>query len=243
VTTLIDRYVKVVGQPMPEQAYQTAMPLGPITLRGSRFVPLQVAGTRDPVFVLDEGRIPQRDAIGHVTVIGRLTAGTGQQPSYYVEIETPINIVLNNNIARVGIMGLVALLGLMLLGWWVRAAHYALGVAGAGGGRAAAGYWWFGGLGPGWGNAVVRNVRVEPDQTTQGLQFAAAAGGEPWQVQVRQAQRIKAVHAATPAGALPALRLTFIDERGLTRHGTLAMGNAVDRNTLMQTLQELKARL
>lgn len=238
--SLINRYVAAEGRLLADQPYESRAEVGGITLTGARYIPLVIEGAPDPVYVYERG-LPAPDANGVTRVTGRLNVGTGSQPATYIEVGAPPNLLLQNVLARLGVIlgGLLALSWLLM--WWLSRKDYAIGAfSPAAEGPASVGALWFGGLGAEYGNAVVRQAPVRIVRTAHGLKLESEDGQAPWAVHLRAVKRARATSVATAYGALSAARLEFEDERGLARHGTLAVGGDAAARAQLRGLIEPK---
>ena len=235
ISASMDRYFNVQGQLMPEGRYQTTRKIGSFQLSGSRYIPLSVAGRDDPIFVLDEN-LPAPNADGLVSFVGKLTAAGDPAVNYFFKIERPTDIPLINRIARIALM-VAALIVLGLLGGWlVRGFNYALAASGSTHSAAAAPDWmWFGSLGARYQNAYLRQAPAHKNVAAQDVTFESSSD-EPWAVVVRRAQQAAPLSIATAYGPLPAIRLTFEDERGLMRKGVAVANSVQARDALLQRL-------
>jgi hypothetical protein len=231
---VLNKYVRVRGVLAYDQAIESSTQLGTGTLRlsGGRYIPMQIDGAQDPLFVLEKDLPPASEG-GMVELVGLIV--TKQSfPVYYMKVETPPNLPLKNNIALAG-LAVAAALGLwVLLGVLMRMVHFAPGVLGVHEQRGI-GLYWFGGLGSANANATVREAAVRAVEARHELRFESA-DGEGWSVHVRRIQVATPVNVATSFGPLPALRLRFVDERGQTRSGTLVCGDAKERGHILSLL-------
>ena len=235
ITASIDLYFNVQGRLIPDGRYQTTRSLGPFQLTGSRYIPIQVAGRDELIFVLDEN-VPGPDANGFVSFIGKLNPAGDPEVNYYLAVERPTDIPLINRIARVALV-VASLIALGLVGGWlVRRANYALAASGEANPAAASPEWlWFGNLGARFQNAYLRQAPVRLSTAQQEVTFESA-GKEPWAVVVRHVQHTTPLSVATAFGTLPAIRLRFEDERGLMRNGVVAASTTQARDALLQKL-------
>ncbi len=235
ITASMDRYFDVQGRLMPEGRYQTARNIGPLQLTGSRYIPIEVAGRDEPIFVLDEN-IPTPNADGQVSFVGQLIAAGDPAINYFLEVGRPTDVPLINRIARVALIVACLLVLGLLVGWLVRRANYALAAGGTATAASGAPEWmWFGSLGARFQNAYVRQGGVRLNATAQNLTFESTQN-EPWAVVVHRAQAATPLSIATRYGPLPAIRMVFEDERGLIRKGVVTASTAQARDNLLQRL-------
>jgi hypothetical protein len=233
------RYVRVSGTLLPDKAYTTQANIGGVNLSGSRYIPLLIDGTSEPIFVA-EGNIPQPDAKGRVNIVGKMQMGQGAQPPFFIEVGSPPNIPLQNLLSRIGLGVALALLGMWLLVWWIGRRDYALGVSGKSVPNAGDGALWFGSLGAQYGNAVVRHAPVKLHGGSGEIKLESPASRPPWSVRLREVRHATPANIATAYGLLPGARIEFQDERGLLRKGAIAACDSVTheqlRNLLANTL-------
>lgn len=237
--TSVGRYVRVTGILAPEAAYQTQLTVLGITLRGGRFIPMLGEGTYDPLFVLDQGLPSLPEAGALLTLTGRIVPGTGQQPTYYLEVADPPDIALMNSLARLGLVTLVCLGAALTLIWYVRRSDYALSLP-FGSSAPATGappLLWFGVIGQPYGDVLLRQ---EPATFVAGRAealFSSAAQPGAWTVTCRRLLSADTTVVATRYGALPAARIEFEDERGLCRRAVLATNSQPARDALIEALR------
>lgn len=220
----LNRYVSVTGVLLSERAFRTQVEVGGLTLSGARYVPLVVEGASDPLLVLDKN-LPRSGADGQVRLVGKIQEGGAQVP-YYLEVGTPPNIPLQNALARVGAISGVGLAFLALVAWLIARADYAIvvGWPAVSSAPAGVGALWFGSLGAAFGHAVVRQSPVTVTKVRDEIRLESCASRPPWTVHIRKVRSVQPAHVATAYGPLPAARITFQDERGLLRRGTIAVG-------------------
>jgi hypothetical protein len=234
---MLSKYVRMRGKLLRDQTVQTQVEVGGQTLNGSRYVPVMLEGATEPVFVRDNA-LPAGD--GPVELVG-LIKTKGSFPPIYVDVENPPNIPLLNDVARAGILiGLLTLVWLML-DWLLRLVDYAIPALGGARVRGS-GLYWFGGLGSANGNARVREAPLTLHLPKHETRFDTADSREKWSISVRQLLDASATTIATSMGALPALRVRFIDERGQRRSGTLVAGDAAERDRALDGLRRMTQR-
>ena len=242
VVTSYGRYVRLTGALDRNDAYQTEMDVGPVTLRGSRFIRFNVPGVAYDLYIIDQD-IPAPKPDGTVTVIGQFVAGTGQQPNLYFEPGLPPNVGAQNTLARAGIGLAVVLAVLGITSWLIRRVDYAPGIWGRPVAAAAPGepeWLWYGSLGVAYGNAIVRQAPVEIHKLATHVQWTSAGQPESWSVIAHRLLRARPVTIAGANGPRPGMRIQFEDERGLVRHGTLVAHSAAERDALLADLERLR---
>ncbi len=226
ISSLMGRYVQVSGKLDHNNGYQVKNDILGIQMRGTRFIPLTVAGQSEPMMVLEQD-FPTADANGDMQITGLIRGrpdGADQYPAYYLEPGAPANITLNNLLAQVA-LSLAALSLLLILGGWLaKRMDYALDA------RETAGNYtgpllWFGSLGSRFQNTTIRQQAVSSLVITKAIQLEPQADGQPWSVVMQRAISVKRTGIATVYGGLPALRLQFEDERGQLRNGVVAGDN------------------
>ena len=238
------RYVRLTGRLDRDHVYQTEMPLGPITLKGGRYIPFVVPGLTYELYLLD-ANLPAPNPDGTYTVVGQFLAGTGQQPSLYFEISYPPDVGLQNMLARAGIAIAIALILAGIVTWLIRKADYVLSAGQRNEADSVPGgpeWLWYGNLGAAYENTFVRQapVLIEAGAPSGRLNLTPA-DGDAWMVIMGRLRSVRPDVVATAYGPRPGARVTFEDERGLTRSGTLASRSAAARDTLLARLQAMKA--
>ncbi len=241
--SLMGKYVRVRGRLIPAQAHtiEVSGGVGKYALVGSRYVPLMIEGATDPLYVYD-GNLPAvPDTGGEVELVG-LLSNKQSFPTIFLDVGNPPNIPLKNNIALAGIA-----LGLLLIGWLLlvvllRACDYALPAFRAVN-RRGIGAYWFGGLGSAYANGAVREAPVRVEQARGEVRFESAGTDAGWTVRVRELGQVKPLAVCTSFGALPALRLRFVDERGQRRTGVIAFGEAAERALALEHLRRIDPAL
>lgn len=235
----IGRYVRVTGVLAPEAAYQTQFTALGIRLRGGRFIPMLGEGAYDPLFVLDQNLPPLPDNGAPLTLVGRIVPGSGQQPTYYLEVGDPPDIALMNSLARLGLIVLVCLVAAFGLIWYLRRADYAPGLPfGSPAVRPGAPpLLWFGSVGRTYGDVVLRQEPATFVATRAEALFGSARRPGAWTATCRRLLSADTTVVATRYGALPAARIEFEDERGLRRRAVLATSSLPARNALIEALR------
>ena len=227
----IDHYFNVRGKLMPAGRYQSEARSGSIRLAASKYVPIQLDTRTEPIFVLDDN-IPAPKADSFVSFVGRLNTASDPVVSYFLEVDSPTNVPLINRLASAGM--LVAALTLLVLGvgYLVSRNDYALstnhnmGAANAATHLSTSPTLWFGNLGARYQNAMTNQAPVQLNPTARDLTFEST-GTEPWAIVIKRITQTQPTHIATRYGALPAVRLSFEDERGLLRKGVLVAGEEI----------------
>lgn len=238
----INTYLRLSGYLDPSRVYQTTYPLGGIQLRGSRYIPLVSPQSLAEVYVLDEG-LPAYEPGREVTLVGQIVAGTGAQPPLYLQIGYPPNVVLANTLARAGTYLLVLLVAALLIAWLVHRADYAIPVpwsSSAGVVAGAPALSWSGDLGRQYNDVIVRNQPATFMATPHEARIESAEPKGLWSVAVRRLKSVQLFDVASRYGSLPAARIWFDDERGLSRRGVVATNSAASRDALLQVLSVIR---
>lgn len=232
--TTLNQFVRVTGELDAQRARQTQMSLGPITLRGSRYLPMTEPGSPQILWVADEN-LPSDAASGKpITLLGQMVEGIGQQPPMYLQVGEPPNTRLFNILARVG-MVIWALLILVILAMrWAAQRHFALSVSAPPvANTAAPELLWFGMVGrelPAQLSAIRREAVIEnAGQTAR------------WRVVIHRLMDARQTSIATSFGALAAARLTYQDDVGLTRRAVLAANSPATLNAALDVLKHVGA--
>jgi len=238
-------WVRVAGRLLPEKSYQTRYELGNLELRGSRFIPLSSPGLSDPLYILDKD-VPGYRVGDTISLVGQVMLGEGEQPPIYLEVGLPPNVVLANFIAQVGVVALIVSIVFSALAWLVRFSNYALPVPLAETGAAGAAlakaprFLWYGDLGKEYGDVVVREVPCDFAATVHEARFICEHPRELWKVSVRHLRSAQLLNLATQYGGLPAARILFEDERGLTRHAVFATNSTGNRDHALRVMSLIR---
>ena len=241
-------WVRVSGRLVPDKSYQTRYALGSVELRGSRYVPLSSPESSDPLFVLDEN-VPAYRAGEVVSLVGQVTLGEGEQPPIYLELGLPPNVVLANLIAQAGVVALIISVLFSALAWLVHFSNYALPVPLAGAAVTATGtaararlphFLWYGDLGKEYGDVMVREVPCDFAATVHEVRFECEQPKALWKVSVRHLRSAQLLNLATRYGELPAARILFEDERGLTRNAVFATDSPANRDHILRVMSLIR---
>jgi hypothetical protein len=238
-STSVGRYVQVTGLLQPRASYQTRFALGGLTLEGSRYVPMMGEGAYDPLFVLDRALPAVPEAGAEVTLVGKLVAGTGQQPPYYLEVGDPPDVTLLNALARAGVALLAVLAVVLAGGYAIRRADYALSapLSAPAARDGAPAVLWYGDLGRAHGSLVLREAPASFSASRAEAVIQSVDPAAAWQVSVRRLDSVEPTLVASRHGALPAARIDFEDERGLARRGVIATNSLATRDALIESLR------
>jgi hypothetical protein len=232
-------WVRVDGVLLPVKGYQTKFDLGAIELRGGRFIPMTHPAATDPLWVLDED-LPAYTAGNPITLSGVIRLGTGDQPALYLQPGLPPNVVLANWVARIGSVVLVVSVLLTALAWLAHFAHYALPAPPAPleatSNDKAPAFLWYGDLGKEFGEVVVREMPCDFLATVHEVRFDSQTPKLPWRVCVRRLRSAQTTSLSTSYGPMPAARIYFEDERGLTRRAVFATNSAINRDQVLQVM-------
>ena len=240
---LLNRYVQVTGSLLSDGAYEIRTPLLGIFWRNIRFVPMSISGSSQSLLVLDEG-LPQAPDHGTpVTLVGRVLLGEDEYPDHYLKVMDPPNPALFGSLIWVCLIFIGGTLLGVVINSQVRGADYVISmpfdkVSSAGGALQATQPFalWFGSLGAGYGDVVLRQIPVTLRAIPAEARLVPVHYPDTWAVMVRQLRTVHKTTVATSYGALPAMRIEFEDERGLIRKGVVAASSPA---TLAQVLDVL----
>lgn len=240
--TLVNRYVKATGNLLTKGAYDIKVPLLGFFWQSIRFIPMSINGSNDSLEVLDEGLPTQAGTTNPITLVGKLLVGEDQYPDYYLKVEDPPNLVIYDALAWL----CVAVLGSVVFGvginGMIRRVDYAvatpLGLTNKAGWKPSTSFvLWFGSLGAGYADVVLRQVPVSFRAIPAEARLTPASQPDSWAVVIRRLRMVHMTIVATSYGALPAMRIEFEDERGITRNGLVA---ASDRALMTKMLDVLR---
>src|SRR5262249_44837821 len=131
-----------------------------------RFIPLTTPGSAQTLLVLDENLPAANNDV--VTLVGKILEGQPQQPDYYLEVMDPPSKLTYDIVAWVCVVLLVGVVAGVVLNWLVRRVDYAVNMP-LGLGHIRRSHprtssnpllLWFGSLGPGYGDVVLRQIPV-----------------------------------------------------------------------------------
>jgi hypothetical protein len=238
-STSVGRYVQVTGLLQPRAGYQTRFDIGGLTLNGSRYVPMMGEGAYDPLFVLDRDLPAVPESGAEVTLVGKLVAGTGQQPPYYLEAGYPPDVGLLNALARAGVALLAAVIVVLAGGYAIRRSDYALSVpfAAPSARPGTPAVLWYGDLGRAHGSLALREAPAAFSASRSEAVIESLDPLAAWRVSVRRLDSAEPTLVASRHGALPAARIDFEDERGLARRGVIAADSPATRDALIESLR------
>jgi hypothetical protein len=241
--TLRDRYVRISGQLETDGVLEVPATFALVLSRVLRFVPLTDVGAREPFYVLDEGLPSGPARAARVTLVGKVLSGDDPQPSYYLKVTDPPNPALFGAVNSAGIVVVVLVLAGVLASWLVRRTDYAIsipfGIADArtGTNALAPQLLWFGSLGAGYGDVVLRQVPVSFKAIPAEARLTPAGYPDLWSVTIRKPRLVLYTTVATSYGPLPAMRMEFEDERGILRNGLVAVSNDRMRESVLDVLR------
>jgi hypothetical protein len=236
--TLINRYVQASGHLLSDGAYEvkSTAGIGGLFWQTLRFIPLSLTGSTKPLSVLDENLPANAFNPAGVTLVGKLQEGQPQQPDYFLRVMDPPSMMVYDLVTLAGMLLYALVIVGVVLNSLVRRVDYAITLPlGLGAVRthdkaakseAAAGpqpfLLWFGSLGPGYGDVVLRQIPVTIRAIPAEAKLSPANHPDLWTVSIRRPRLVQLTTIATSYGALPAVRMEFEDERGITRNGVVA---------------------
>jgi hypothetical protein len=200
-----------------------------------RFVPFLPSNSPEPLIVLDEN-LPIVAAQGApITLVGKYQRGDGNMPDYFLKVGAPPSLLPYDIMGWVSVVLLAAVLLGGILNFLIRHVDYVLTVPFAGVASSAASnstvsqveprLLWYGGLGAAYGDVILREVPVSFRAIPAEARLVPSNERDVWSITIHRARLVTLTTVATSLGALPALRLEFEDERGITRDGVIAGSN------------------
>ena len=242
--TLVNRYVRASGDLLFDGEYDVQTPLLGIFWQNSRFVPMSISGSGESLIVLDEGLPRAFNQDTPVTLVGKVLTGRDQFPDYYLKVMEPPTLAFYDMLAWVCMSLIGGILVAALVNWAVRRVDYAVntpfGMLNTPDRQLPATaqfILWFGSLGAGYGDVVMRQIPVTFKAIPAEARLMPAFQPDYWAIVIRRLLTVQETTVATTYGALPAMRMEFEDERGITRSGLLAASN---RNLMTQVLDVLR---
>lgn len=225
--TFVNRYVSATGNLLYDGAYDIRTSLLGVFWQNTRFIPMSIPGSNQSLEVLDDGLPRSPQASSPVTLVGKILVGQDEYPDYYLRVSDPPNVADFDVLAWLCVLALVGVGAGVVINWQVRHADYAIdtpfGLTGsARKPQADLFVLWFGSLGAGYGDVVMRQIPVSFKAIPAEARLAPAHHPDSWAVVVRRLRLVETTTVATSFGALPAMRIEFEDERGITRDGVVA---------------------
>lgn len=240
---LLNRYVQATGNLLSDGAYDIRVPLLGIFWRNVRFVPMSIPDTGQSLLVLDEGLPQSPDHVTPVTLVGKVLIGQDEYPDYYLKVMNPPNPALFDSLIWVCLIFIAGTLLGVVINSQVRGADYVISVPFDKAGIASEVLkasqpfaLWFGSLGAGYGDVVLRQIPITLRAIPAEARLVPVRYPDTWAIMVRQLRTVHKTVVATSYGALPAMRIEFEDERGLVRKGVVAANSPA---TLAQVLDVL----
>ncbi len=240
--TLVNRYVKATGSLLYEGAYDVRSPLLGIFWQNVRFIPMSISGSNESLEVLDAGLPPRPVARNPVTLVGKILIGEDQYPDYYLRVADPPNPALYDALAWLCVVVIGGVLLGVAVNWMVRRVDYAIntpfGMLNTADWHASAPFvLWFGSLGAGYADVVLRQVPVSFKAIPAEARLTPTGQPDSWAVIIRRLRVVQATTVATTYGALPAMRMEFEDERGITRNGLVAASDGSLMSKMLDVLR------
>ncbi|MCL5998642.1 MAG: hypothetical protein M1546_21675 [Chloroflexi bacterium] len=239
-STLTNRYVSVSGQFVLEGVYETTTTIAGLISRSVRFIPLNVAGDANPLYVLDEG-LPQIIEKQTVTLVGKLLEGRAPGPNRYLKVMVPPSATLFDLLNGVSVALLSIVAAGVVLTWLVRKRDYVLsipfGLADDATASTSPRLLWFGSLGAGYGDVILRQIPVSFRAIPAEARLMPTHYPDLWSVNIRRPWLVQHTVVATSYGALPAVRIQFEDERGIMREGVIVANKTPTLKAMLDVLR------
>jgi hypothetical protein len=238
---LANRYVRVSGPFVLEGVYDTSATVAGLISRSMRFIPMSISGGTDPLYVLDEGLPALRENQSY-TLVGKLLEGDSPLPDYYLKVMSPPAEALFDVLSGLSIALLAGVVLGMVAAWLVRRADYALSIPfGLADGSSARGgsprLLWFGSLGASYGDVVLRQIPISFKAIPAEAKLTPAGYPDLWSITIRRPYLVQRTAVSTSYGAMPAVRIQFEDERGITREGVIAANKLPTLKTMLDVLR------
>jgi len=240
--TMVNRYVRTTGKLINTGAYEVPVTADGLFWHTLRFVPFLTPNTREPLFIQGEN-LPAPDANGDTTLVGKMIIGEDELPAYYLQVMEPSNKLIYDALFWLCIATLVLVLLGNYCSWLVRKANYVLGIpwglADNKLSRIDSGHFllWFGGLGAGYGDVILRQVPVLFRAIPSEGRISPQANPDSWSVTMHRLLKLQRTTVATRYGPLVAVRIEFEDERGITRNGVIAASHTKLLQSMLDVMQ------
>jgi hypothetical protein len=241
--TLVNRYVNATGRLVTDGGYEVKSSIAGLFWQTLRFVPMITTGSNQPLSVLDDNLPATNGDV--VTLVGKILEGQTEQPEYYLKVMDPPDMLTYEIVGWVCVTLLAIVFAGVILNWLIRRVDYAvtmpLGLANIQRIYPAAKknplLLWFGSLGPGYGDVVLRQIPVSFKAIPAEARLTPAYYPDLWAIMIRRPRLVRFTTVATSYGALPAVRLEFEDERGITRNGLIAASSSRLLDTILDVLR------
>jgi hypothetical protein len=238
---LANRYVRVSGQFVLEGVYDTSATVAGLISHSVRFIPMSISGGTDPLYVLDEGLPTLRENQSY-TLVGKLLEGDSPLPDYYLKVMSPPTEALFDVLSGLSIALLAGVVLGMVAAWLVRRADYALSIPfGLADGSSARGssprLLWFGSLGASYGDVVLRQIPISFKAIPAEAKLTPAGYPDLWSITIRRPYIVQRTAVSTSYGPMPAVRIQFEDERGITRDGVIAANKLPTLKAMLDVLR------
>jgi hypothetical protein len=225
---VLNRYVQATGNLLPDGAYDVKTSFLVLFWRNVRFIPLAIKDSSQSLLVLDEGLSQDAQQVMPVTLVGKIISGQDDYPDYYLKVMDPPSVPLLNALAWAALILIGGILVVVMIHSRVQGVDYAIGIPFGPSGLSKGAQpvvLWFGSLGAGYGDVILRQVPVGLKAIPAEARLAPVHYPDSWAVAVHQLRTVHPTTIATSYGALPAMRIEFEDERGLPRTGVVAATN------------------
>jgi hypothetical protein len=210
--------------------------------RDVHFVPLAIPGSSQSLLVMDEG-LPAVEQVTPITLVGKVLIGQGEYPDHYLKVMDPPSPALFDALIWISLLFIGVTFCGVVVNSQVRDVDYVISLpfeqfhrAGLPDGASEPFALWYGILGAGYGDVVLRQIPVTLKAIPAEARLVPLHYPDTWAIMVRLLRNVHKTTVATPFGALPAMRIEFEDERGLIRKGVVAASNSA---TLAQVIDVL----
>jgi hypothetical protein len=245
--TVVNRYVRTTGNILINGAYQVQTKIAGVIGSSLRFIPFLPTDSAEPVILLDE-KLPSANSDNTpTTIVGKYLRGDDELPNYYLKVSNPPSMALYDVLGLVSVLLLAGALAGGVITWLVRRVDYAISLPftavaiAVKPGVDEKGFppylLWYGSLGAAYGDVILREVPVSFKAIPAEAKLVPVFDCDAWTITIHRARAVSLTTIATSHGALPAMKLEFEDERGITRDGLIAGSN---RNVVDSILNVLR---
>lgn len=246
-TNVSNRYITATGRLLYNGAYVAPSPIAGFIAATMRFVPFLPVDSPEPLIVLDENLPPEVNGDTPVTIVGKYQRGDANLPDYYLKVGAPPSLLPYDIMGWVSVVLLAGVLAGGILNYLIRHVDYVITVpfmgvvSGAGSTNknllVEPTLLWYGSLGAAYGDVILREIPVSFRAIPAEAKLVPSNERDAWSVTIHRARLVTLTTVATSLGALPALRLEFEDERGITRDGVIA---GSDRDVIDKILNVMR---
>ena len=244
--TVVNHYVRINGKLLEDGTYTVHSTTAGLINISHALVPFLPDNMPAPVLLLDFNRASLVRDSESVTLVGKILRGDGELPDYYMQVTDPPSVTLSDSLVllSVALVSIVTIFAVFT--WLISRLDYAIAIPFVTNRdlfltqereKVPALLLWFGGLGSAYADIRLREVSVSFRAIPTEARLVPVNQNDGWAVVIHRARIVNLTTIATMYGALPAMRLQFEDERGITRDGLIAGSNRKVMESVLNVLR------